>query len=49
MNVMVSNARAEARVEAARLGSAEHTTPASRPHYVPVGNEERLFKSAFRQ
>jgi nitric oxide reductase NorQ protein len=24
-------------------------TPSSRPHYVPVGNEERLFKAAYRQ
>src|SRR5215831_471407 len=33
----------------ARLDGAVSTTRASRPYYVPVANEERVFKAAFRQ
>jgi nitric oxide reductase NorQ protein len=57
VSVVTSNARANAKADdrsertndAVRLSSADRTAPASRPHYVPVGNEERVFKSAFRQ
>jgi nitric oxide reductase NorQ protein len=52
VSVLTSNARVDDRSEragAARREGAQSTTPASRPHYVPVGNEERVFKSAFRQ
>src|SRR5262245_34562917 len=36
-------------VRAARPDGAVSTTRASRPYYVPVANEERVFKAAFRQ
>src|SRR4029077_17001356 len=32
-----------------RPDALESTTRASRPYFVPVGNEERVFKAAFRQ
>jgi nitric oxide reductase NorQ protein len=34
---------------AARLDGAVGATRASRPYYVPIGNEEHVFKAAFRQ
>ena len=36
-------------VPAARLSGVANAAPASRPYYVAVGNEERVFKAAFRQ
>ena len=36
-------------VRAARLDGTVSTTRASRPYYVPIGNEEHVFKAAFRQ
>ena len=48
-----SNARVEDLGEqsnvAVRRTGAESATRAERPHYVPVGNEEGVFKSAYRQ
>ena len=53
MKVQTSNARVEELSErsnvAVRRTGAEGTTRAERPHYVPVGNEEGVFKSAYRQ
>jgi nitric oxide reductase NorQ protein len=34
---------------AARQEDAMSPTRASRPYYVPIGNEEQVFKAAFRQ
>jgi nitric oxide reductase NorQ protein len=38
-----------ARVADVRRTGAESATRAERPHYVPAGNEESIFKSAYRQ
>src|SRR5260370_24027472 len=35
--------------EGDRPDAVVSTTRASRPYYVPLGNEERVFKAAFRQ
>jgi nitric oxide reductase NorQ protein len=51
--MQTSNARVEDLGEksnvAVRRTGAESATRAERPHYVPVGNEEGVFKSAYRQ
>ena len=36
-------------VKAARLDGVASTARAARPYYVPVANEEQVFKAAFRQ